>query len=185
METKIGELTIDASVINSIKKGDETTILRLYDASFSVMMNVLVRYKNNHEDRVSLINSAFMKVITHMGDFRLGTSYVAWMKTILNREIIDDFRRNKRRYLEISMSELPEEQEWESFDVNADRQVETDHVQRLLLKLPTATRTVFNLFLWEDLSPKEIANELQISLETVRWHIKMARKQMRQQLEQS
>lgn len=149
------------------------------------MMNVVVRYKKNHEDRVSLINNAFMKVIKHMGDFRVGTSYVAWMNTILKREIIDDFRRNKRRYLEISMSELPEEQEWEAFDVNVDRQIEAAHVQRLLLSLPTATRTVFNLFLWEDLSPTEIANALQISVETVRWHIKMARKLMRQQIEQS
>lgn len=183
METKIGGLTIDASLIDSIQKGDETIILQLYDVSFSIMMNMVVRYKNNHEDRVSLINNAFMKVIKNMRDFKLGTSYVAWMNTILKREIIDDFRRNKRRYMEISMSELPQEQVWEAFDVSIDRQIETAHVQRLLLLLPPATRTVFNLFVWEDLSPTEIANALQISVETVRWHIKMARKLMRQQIE--
>ena len=50
-----------------------------------------------------------MKVIVHIREFNVGTSYVAWIKTILKREIIDDFRRNKRRYLEISMADLPDE----------------------------------------------------------------------------
>ena len=109
METKIGDLSIDESLIKSIEKGEETSILLLYDASFSVLMNVVVRYKKNHEDRVSLINNAFMKVILHIREFNVGTSYVAWIKTILKREIIDDFRRNKRRYLEISMADLPDE----------------------------------------------------------------------------
>ena len=109
METKIGNLSLDESLIKSIEKGEETSILLLYDASFSVLMNVVVRYKKNHEDRVSLINNAFMKVILHIREFNVGTSYVAWIKTILKREIIDDFRRNKRRYLEISMADLPDE----------------------------------------------------------------------------
>ncbi len=183
METKIGDLSIDESLIKSIEKGEETSILLLYDASFSVLMNVVVRYKKNHEDRVSLINNVFMKVIVHIREFNVGTSYVAWIKTILKREIIDDFRRNKRRHLEISMADLPDEAEWEAFDLNMDRQIEAAHVNKLLLKLPTATRTVFNLFIWEDLTPSEIAKELSVSIETVRWHIKMARKRMRHQIE--
>jgi RNA polymerase sigma factor (sigma-70 family) len=65
-----------------------------------------------------------------------------------------------------------------------DREIETKQIEALLLKLPAATRTVFNLFLWEDLRPSEIASELTISIETVRWHIKTARKLMRQQMEQ-
>ena len=109
METKIGNLSLDESLIKSIEKGEETSILLLYDASFSVLMNVVVRYKKNHKDRVSLINNAFMKVIVHIREFNVGTSYVAWIKIILKREIIDDFRRNKRRYLEISMADLPDE----------------------------------------------------------------------------
>jgi RNA polymerase sigma-70 factor (ECF subfamily) len=83
------------------------------------------------------------------------------------------------------MADLPDEAEWEAFDLNMDRQIEATHVNNLLLKLPAATRTVFNLFLWEDLTPSEIAKELSVSIETVRWHIKTARKRMRHQIEKS
>jgi RNA polymerase sigma-70 factor (ECF subfamily) len=185
LETKIGELKIDGTLIKSIEKGDESTILLLYDASFSVLMNVVSRYKNNHEDRVSLINNAFMKAISHIRDFTLGTSYIAWIKTILKREIIDDFRKNKRKLLEVPMSFVPETENLESIEWDMDRELETKKVEAILLKLPPATRTVFNLFLWEDLGPSEIAEELTISIETVRWHIKMARKLIRQQIEKS
>jgi RNA polymerase sigma-70 factor (ECF subfamily) len=184
LETKIGDLNIDETLIKSIEIGDESSILRLYDASFSVLMNVVARYKTNHEDRISLINNAFMKAITHLRDFTPGTSYSAWIKTILRREIIDDFRKNKRRLLEVSMAIVPDNKEFEPNEWDLDRALETKRVEALLLKLPTATRTVFNLFLWEDLRPSEIATELTLSVETVRWHIKTARKLMRQQIEQ-
>jgi RNA polymerase sigma-70 factor (ECF subfamily) len=183
LETKIGNLNLDEPFIKSIEKGDESSILQLYDASFSVLMHVAVRYKNNHEDRVSLINNAFMKVIIHIRDFNLGTSYYAWIKTILKREIIDDIRKNKRRMLEVSMADVPDNMESDSVEWDMDREIETKQVEALLQQLPTATRTVFNLFLWEDLRPSEIAHELTISIETVRWHIKMARKLIRQQIE--
>ena len=185
METKIGNLNIDESLIKSIEKGDESSILQLYDASFSVLMQVVVRYKRNHEDRLSLIHNAFLKVISHIRDFNIGTSYSAWIKTILKREIIDDFRKNKRRMLEVSMAEIPDSMETDSMEWDMDREVETKEVEALLWKLPAATRTVFNLFLWEDLRPSEIANELGISIDTVRWHIKMARKLIRHQIEVS
>lgn len=184
METKIGDLIIDEQFISRIEKGDESSILQLYDASFSQLMHVVIRYKKNHEDRISLINNAFMKAIKHIRHFQEGTSFNAWIKTILKREIIDDFRKNKRRMMEVSMADVPESMETEIVEWNMDRALETKQVEALLLKLPTATRTVFNLFLWEDLRPSEIASELTISIETVRWHIKTARKLMRQQIEQ-
>jgi RNA polymerase sigma-70 factor (ECF subfamily) len=183
LETKIGNLNIDESLIKSIEKGEESSILQLYDASFSILMHVVVRYKKNHEDRLSLINNTFMKVISHIRDFNLGTSYTAWIITILKREIIDDFRKNKRRMLEVSMADVPDVPDTDFVEWHIDRELETKQVETLLLQLPTATRTVFNLFLWEDLLPREIAGELGISIDTVRWHIKMARKLMRHQIE--
>ena len=83
------------------------------------------------------------------------------------------------------MSFVPETENLESIQWDMDRELETKKVEAILLKLPPATRTVFNLFLWEDLGPSEIAEELTISIETVRWHIKMARKLIRQQIEKS
>ena len=182
-ETKIGKLTLDSSFLKRIQKGEEEAIVALYDASFSVLMNVVVRYKSNREDQVTLIHNTFMKALNHLSDFNIGTSFIAWIKTILQREIIDDFRRNKRHYLQVSLELVAETGHEPDFDEMLDFPTEMVNVKELLSKLPTATRTVFNLFLWDDFSPSEIAKELGISIDTVRWHIKMARKLIRQQIE--
>lgn len=184
-ETVIGNLQLDPSYVNLIKKGDEGAVLALYDACFSPLMNVVVRYKNNREDQISLVNNAFLKAVKHIADFQMGTSFISWIKVILKNEIIDDFRRNKRHYSTIQLIEQKELSEDTHFDENYDFNVEKIKVTEVLSKLPPATRTVFNLFLWEDLRPNEIAVELTISIETVRWHIKTGRKLIRQQIEKS
>ncbi|MEN9972601.1 MAG: hypothetical protein RIS20_948 [Bacteroidota bacterium] len=184
-ETVIGNLKMDSSFLKRIQKGEEGAVLALYDACFSPLMNVVIRYKNNREDQVSLINNAFLKAVKHIDHFQLGTSFVSWIKVILKNEITDDFRRNKRYYSSIQLSEQKEMSEDTHFDENYDVKVEKIKVTEVLSKLPPATRTVFNLFLWEDLRPSEIAEELTISIETVRWHIKTARKLIRQQIEKS
>lgn len=184
-ETVIGNLQVDSSFLKRIQKGEEVAVLALYDACFSPLMNVVVRYKNNREDQVSLVNNAFLKAVKHIADFQLGSSFISWVKVILKNEITDDFRRNKRHYSTIQLIEQKELSEDTHFDENYDIQVEKIKVTAVLSTLPPATRTVFNLFLWEDMRPSEIAEELTISIETVRWHIKTARKLIRQQIEKS
>ena len=49
----------------------------------------------------------------------------------------------------------------------------------MLLSLPKATRTVFSLIAIDGYSHKEIAERLNISLETSKWHMKEARKRLK------
>ena len=184
-DTKIGEVILDQSFVKRVQKGEHDAVDALYNACFSVLMNVAVRYKTNRADQITLVHIAFMKALDHLSDFTLGTSFIAWIKTILQREIIDDFRRNKRSLLQIGLEKINEVGQDQDFDENTDLPVETANVNLLLSHLPPATRTVFNLFLWDDLKPVEIAKELDLSIETVRWHIKMARKLIRNQIEKS
>ena len=74
-ETIIGKLQLDRSFVMRIQKGDEAAVLALYDACFSPLMNVVVRYKNNREDQVSLINNAFLKAVKNIAQLQLCTSF--------------------------------------------------------------------------------------------------------------
>ncbi|MNY63341.1 RNA polymerase sigma factor [compost metagenome] len=56
-------------------------------------------------------------------------------------------------------------------------------LQQLLDTLPPATKMVFNLYAIDGYSSKEIMEEFQISYETVKWHIKEARKRLKAQLD--
>ena len=68
----------------------------------------------------------------------------------------------------------------EDYDLNdVDRNMDEEEVNNHLLKLPQATRTVFSLFAIDGFSHKEICSELEISLETSKWHMKEARRRLK------
>jgi RNA polymerase sigma-70 factor (ECF subfamily) len=52
----------------------------------------------------------------------------------------------------------------------------------MILKLPKATKLVFNLFAIDGYSHKEIAEQLNISTNTSKWHVKEARNKLKEQI---
>lgn len=163
---------------------DRRTILELYHATFNLLMSAAVRYKNNQEDQMTLVNNAFLKIVTNIQHFKLGTAYYSWAKRIINNEIIDDFRKNKK-YKELFNFESDETVSIEIVHSEIDTQIEAEQLQIMLTKLPPATRLVFNLYAIDGFETKEICEQLDLSYETVKWHIKEAKKKLRIILQQT
>jgi len=53
--------------------------------------------------------------------------------------------------------------------------LEVEEILSLLPQLPDSSRTVFNLFVFEELSHQEIADKLNIAVGTSKWHVSQAR----------
>ena len=177
-------MTITAEIIDLVRKGDRRVILELYHHTFNVLMGNAVRYKRNQEEQMEIVNNAFMKIVTNIDQFEPGTAYFSWAKRIVQREIIDDFRKNKRykemfnQDVEVGDHEIEQEAE-------IDHSIEAEVLEKLLDILAPATRLVFNLYAVDGYSTKEITKELGISYETVKWHIKGARKKLRAALSEN
>ena len=140
-------------------------------------MGTAVRYKDHKEDQMEIVNNAFMKIVTKIESYTPGTAYFSWVKTIVQREIIDDFRKNKRYKALFKMSG---ETIFEgSVEPEVYNHIDNDELMKTLNVLPPATKLVFNLYGIEGYSSKEIMKELDISYETVKWHMKEARKRLK------
>lgn len=164
--------------INAIKKGDRKVTLDLYRYTFQVLMGNAVRYSNDQEKQMEIVNNAFMKIVTNLDRFQLGTAYFSWAKQIVKREIIDDFRKNKR-YKELFAYNDDYKNDSLLSEPEIDATIQAEELQVLLDQLPPATKLVFNLYAIDGYSSKEIMEELQVSYETVKWHIKEARKRLK------
>ena len=170
-------MEVTQEVIREIAAGDRKVILKLYHYSFNVLMGTAVRYKDHKEDQMEIVNNAFMKIVTKIESYTPGTAYFSWVKTIVQREIIDDFRKNKRYKALFKMSG---ETIFEgSVEPEVYNHIDNDELMKTLDVLPPATKLVFNLYGIEGYSSKEIMKELDISYETVKWHIKEARKRLK------
>lgn len=180
---RTNELQITKHVIERIKAYDQKVLLDLYQYTFRNLMQAAVRYKTNRSDQMTIVNNAFMKIITKIDSFKTDSNFNAWTRKIVQNEIIDDFRKNQK-YNHICYTDSFKH-EGESHDFfNFDQDHEQEKMLQLLQKLPPATRLVFNLFAIDEMKPKEICTELNLSSETVKWHLSEARKKLKAELSQ-
>lgn len=179
-------MEINKSIVKKIKKNNRKVTLDLYHYSFNLLMSIAVRYHKNEEEQMEIVNSSFMKIVRNIDQFKIGSNYFSWSKRIAQNVIIDQFRssKNYKSLFEHTESESFLDFEFNSKEHNTSMDTVLDafaqeEIEEILNQLPPASRITFNLFAIEGYSYKEIAEELDIGYETVKWHIKESRKKLR------
>jgi RNA polymerase sigma factor (sigma-70 family) len=170
-------MTLDTALKESVISRDRKAQLELYTMCFDQLMGVAKRYKNNLEDSQTLVNNAFIKIVTNLDKYE-DNNFNAWVKRIIMNEVVDDYRKQKK-YNDLVNLDYP----IDNLHVTNYGTAEHDHSEEALLEmvanLPNATRHVFNLFVIDGFSHKEICEQLNISMETSKWHMKEARKRLK------
>lgn len=176
-------MEIGKKLIKDVIAGDRKSQIELYRRCFSVLMSSAYRYHNNEDDAAAVVNAAFLKIITKLDKYDDKAPFKAWIKRIITNEIIDEFRKNKRRkdLIVSARDDQPEETSYAEIDYN----IEAEYLNDMLNELPKGTRVVFNLFAIDGYSHKEIAEVLGIKAETSKWHVKEARKKLKLLLSQN
>ncbi|MEX1193233.1 MAG: RNA polymerase sigma factor [Brumimicrobium sp.] len=173
-------MELDNDTIQQIKKNDRKVILQLYENTFNVLMSTAVRYKSNKEGQMEIVNASFMKIIGSIEQFKVGSNYFSWAKRIVQNTVIDDFRKNKK-YQDLFKIDTDETSEvlGEKLAPEVYEGMQAEEIEHVLNQLPPATKVTFNLFAIDGYSYKEVAEELNVGYETVKWHVKEARKRLK------
>lgn len=147
----------------------------LYKKYYPTMMSVCLRYADHREDALDILHEGFIKVFRHLNKFTKGTSFDAWIKRVMVNTAIDYYRKKKRRRTEDLDSVL----DAQTPNPNVISQLETQDILNCLQKLSPSYRAVFNLYIIEGFSHKEIAAKLNISESTSRSNLVKARTKLR------
>ena len=161
-------------------QGDRTAQAALYKKYYSKFMGVCLRYCQNKDDAAAVLNKAFLKIFNSLKNFDITKSFEGWGYRIVQNTAIDFVRKEVRKQRNVSWDDVAIEP---SIDSDVLEHYNAQAVLNLIMKLPTATRTVFNMFAIDGYSHKEIAKELKISEGTSKWHVNTARKQLKEQIE--
>ena len=143
------------------------------------MMSLCMYYTKNETDAVEVLNTGFLKVFHNINKYEsTQASLYTWIRTIIINSCLDHIKAKKTSVYE----ELDE-----ATDVHIESAVVSKMNAKELLdmvrELPPATQAVFNLYMIEGYSHKEIASLLGISTGTSKWHLSEARKQLQNMLE--
>jgi len=162
-------------------KGDQREISELYDALFSFIMNISMRYKLNYDDAGASTNSIFIKFLGTLEGIDNARSVLPLVKTIAVRHLVDEYRATKRKQELISDQELSNHINL-SGSLSSDADLNAEDLLKMIRSLPEPTATVFNLYVVDGYKHKEIADMLGLNEGNSKWHLNKARNMLKAML---
>lgn len=179
-------MQITDQLIDDCCSGDRKAQEKLYKICFSPLINICHRFSNSKDDAAILLNESFYKIITQLASHDRNVSFLAWAKRITLNHCIDQYRKKNRhqtRVMEDVDLEVTEGVEDEPFEVpEKDSPSHAEFLREVkeeILSLPQPTQEVFQLFVLEGFSHKDIARLLNMKEGTSKWHVSNARKMLR------
>ncbi len=177
MATEKPEYTEEELVAGCVRN-DRFFQERFYRRFAPVMMRMCLRYTQDRDVALDILNQGMLKVFQKLGTFRFQGSLEGWVRRLVFHTLADHFRSSNRRMRFLSLEDRDEPA---LPDVLQELYVED--IYKLVDELPPASRDVFWLYAVEGYTHPEISKRLGISEGTSKWHLSNARQRMRGLLE--
>jgi RNA polymerase sigma factor (sigma-70 family) len=177
---------ITPELLQKCIQDDRKAIQVLYKICFGTLMPVCLRYHNNEEDARSSFHLAFMKILQNLKKMPDNLIFFPWAKRITVNTLIDEYRKKRNYSDKISGKETERELEISGnyYENDGEQEIGYELILKIVAELPDVTGKVFNLFVIEGYSHKEISEMLDMSEGTSKWHLSTGRKTIREKLEQ-
>jgi RNA polymerase sigma-70 factor (ECF subfamily) len=167
----------DLSAVRRAKSGDTAAFDRLVRRHVARAFTIAYRIVGNREDAEDVVQDAFVRVLRYIGGFDERQPFAPWLNRLVVNTALDCRARRARDAVE------PERRDAVSPSISPhlalERQEVRDRFAVALAALPPRQRLILARFEVDGLSTAEIAAELAIAPETVRWHLHQARHALR------
>ena len=152
---------------------------KLYEKYSPAAYGIIRKYvPNNEAIAKEILNDAFFKVFRDLHQYSFQGAFEGWIRRIVVHAVSDHMRRNVKA--ERTVREVTSEDAW----INSEPVENLSHKELLQIieTLPDAQRSVFNLFVFENYSHKEIAEMLNMQQNNCRWHLNDARRRLKEKI---
>lgn len=168
-------------LLKECKAGSITAQKYLFDKYATPFFLLCRRYLKTDEQAEEVMMNGFFKFFKSLQQFDYVNDAAAygWMKKMMVNECLMELRK-KNSFLivaEASANEI-------TVDEDAINRLSAEEIYKLITQLPIGYRTVFNLFVMEQMSHKEIAATLNINEGTSKSQLSKARTMLQQLLQQ-
>lgn len=167
-------------LVDRCKNNDRQAQHKIYELYAKSMFNACYRIVNQYDEAQDVLQESFIKMYKQIDAYREESSFGAWFKRIVVNDSLNYIKKRKRNQLKLEL--LKNETKYENLEVEEENipQASIVEVQNAMELLPEGYRIVFTLFLFEDYSHKEIANELGITESTSKSQLNRAKKKMKE-----
>lgn len=135
-----------------------------------------MKYAQNYEDAEDVLQDSFILIFNKIDQYKNKGSFEGWLKRITINVALQKYRQRKK--LQIIRNDEVEAE----VVVELEQEIEADFLLDLIQQLPDQYRLVFNLYVLDHFSHKEIAEMLQISVGTSKSNLSRARSILKQKI---
>ncbi len=167
------ELYSEEELLKGCKKNKRPFQEILYKKYATKMYSICLSYAGDRDMAQDMLQEAFIKIFNKIHTFKLEGSLEGWIRRIVNNTAIDHLRKQTRLNNYITEKDEIED------DINITNglsRLQTQDLMKQIARLPEGARAVFNLYVLEGYSHKEIAKKLNITEGTSKSQFNRARK---------
>ncbi|MBK8507025.1 MAG: RNA polymerase sigma factor [Saprospiraceae bacterium] len=163
--------------------GDLNAQRYLFETYFAYIMSITLRYMSSRQVAEEVLNDIFLKVFLKLSQYDPSYPFKGWLRKIAINTCIDRLRSLQKipTWMELSnyLTIPAPKDDWEPIS----NLISDEPILPVLQHLPPRYRAVFNLYVFEEYSHKEIAQTLGIHEGTSKSNYARAKKIVKDHLE--
>ncbi|MCL2647867.1 MAG: sigma-70 family RNA polymerase sigma factor [Phycisphaerales bacterium] len=182
----------ELTLVLAAKAGDRAAFGKLAQLYQRQCAAVALRLLGNAHDAAELVQDALVKAFRSLDQLQQSERFGPWLMRIVTNLALN-FRRSRGRRQAVSLEQPVGDGEDDLRASIAGNRLDApeqpltsaelgDAIQRAINRLPEKQRLALIMFAVEKMPQKDVAEVLNCSVEAVKWHVFMARKQLKKSL---
>lgn len=187
------QAAFELGLVLAAKAGDRAAFGKLAQLYQRQCVAVALRLLGNTHDSAELVQDALVKAFTNLGQLEQSERFGPWLMRIVTNLALN-FRRSRGRRQTLSLEQTAGDEDGDDLkssiagsgldapDAPLTNAELGGAIGKALEALPEKQRLSLVMFAIEKMPQKDVAEVLSCSVEAVKWHVFMARKQLRKTL---
>ncbi len=164
-------------LIKKCKKRDLRSQSEIYHLFAGKLFSLCLKYSKTHHEAEDNLHDAFITIFNKIDQYKFKGSFEGWMKKITINTALQTYRQ--KNILNLVEYDYPDEVEVEVDEQN----ISLDYLLKIIQELPERYRMVFNLYVLDGFSHREIASMLSIAEGTSKSNLSRARLILKDKIE--
>lgn len=154
----------------------------LYKRYASKMLTVCLRYVKKREEAEDVLQEGFITVFEKLNQFKMQGSFEGWVRRIMVNKAIEFYRKASKVFPVLDIDEVEDH-----FVTNESitSNISSRELMDMIHELPPMYKMVFNLYAFEGMTHKEIAENLGIAEGTSKSNLSDARTLLKKKVARS
>jgi RNA polymerase sigma factor (sigma-70 family) len=164
-------------LIENCKINDTKAQSELYKLFSRKLFSICLKYSRSYAEAEDNLQDAFITIFNKIEQYKNKGSFEGWLKRVTINTVLQQYRNEK--VFDIVNENLTEEVELE---VDEDA-ISIDYLLQIIQELPDRYRLIFNLYVLDDYSHKDISSMLDINIGTSKSNLARARQILKRTIE--